>query len=119
MNDLRLVFRQPSDLGKVRTKETPNPQVILHNMEQFVASWRDAGFKGNPVLSSAAMQEISNRKKHIEKGCLSGIRPGRGTNYNENLHKNINSIMTSSPYGIELAYALLATCFYQHNIKRG
>ena len=119
INDLRLVFRQPSDLGKVRTKETPNPQVILHNMEQFVASWRDAGFKGNPVLSSAAMQEISNLKKHIEKGCLSGIRPGRGTNRNENLHKNINSIMTSSRYGIELAYALLATCFYQHNIKRG
>lgn len=76
-------------------------------------------FKGNPVLSSAAIQEISNLKKHIEKGCLSGIRPGRGTNRNENLHKSINSIMTSSRYGIELAYALLATCFHQHNIKRG
>ena len=94
-----------------------------------------------------------------------GIKPGRGTNRNENLHRNINAIMKASRcvqyvyhsmscvsankiayyycrsrvscmviycimsfnivyltalhrYGVELAYALLTTCFFQHNAKQ-
>ena len=50
----------------------------------------------------------------MKKGCLSGIQPGRGTNRNENLHKDLNNIMSSSKYGVELAYALL-TVFFNHN----
>ena len=70
---------------------------------------------GTPILSAAAMKEIANLKLHINKGCLSNIRPGRGTNRNEVLHRNINAIIKSSRYGIELTYALLSTCFYNHN----
>ena len=51
------------------------------------------------------------------KGCLSGIRPGRGTNRNENLHKNLNRIMSGCKYGVELAYALLTVIFFDHNEK--
>ena len=51
------------------------------------------------------------------KGCLSGIKPGRGTNRNEALHKKLNKIVTSSRYGVELAYALFSTIFFTHNEK--
>ena len=50
MNDLRLVFRYPSDLGKDRTKETPLPHVLRDNLRKFVESWRDAGFKLKVML---------------------------------------------------------------------
>ena len=53
--------------------------------------------------------------KHIDKGCLSGIQPGRGTNRNEHLHKQLNAILSNSRYGVELAYALLTSTFYIHN----
>ena len=43
------------------------------------------------------------------KGCLSGIKPGRGTNRNEALHRKLNHIMGASRYRVELAYALLTT----------
>ena len=52
---------------------------------------------------------------HIDKGCLSGIPPGCGTNRNERLHKDLNAHMTNSIYGVELAYALLTSLFFRHN----
>ena len=67
------------------------------------------------MLNEAALHEISNIRKHMKKGCLSGIKPGRGTNRNESLHKDLNNIMSSSRYGVELAYALFTVCFYKHN----
>ena len=48
-------------------------------------------------------------------GCLSGIKPGRGTNRNEALHKELNKIISSSRYGLELAFALFTSIFFQHN----
>ena len=48
-------------------------------------------------------------------GCLSGIKPGRGTNRNEALHKELNKIVSSSRYGLELAYALFSNIFFRHN----
>ena len=55
----------------------------------------------------------------MERGCLSGIKPGRGTNRNEALHEQLHRIriVSSSRYGIELAYALLSTIFFKHNEK--
>ena len=53
----------------------------------------------------------------MERECLSGIKPERGTNRNEALHKQLNRIISSSRYGIELAYALLSTIFFKHNEK--
>jgi len=59
-----------------------------------------------------------NIRVHMLKGALSGIKPGRGTNRNENLHKKLNSIMSASKYGVEYAYALLTLCFFKHNEKQ-
>ena len=49
---------------------------------------------------------------------MSDIKPSRGTNRNENLQRNINAIMKTSRYGVAMAYALLTTCFFQHNAKQ-
>ena len=50
-----------------------------------------------------------------DRGCLSNIHPGRGTNQNERLHKDINSHMKISRYGVELAYALISIALFKHN----
>lgn len=91
------------------------PDVLLEQMDKFTNTWKDAAFNGLCVLNEAALKEITNLKKHIHKGCLSGIQPGRGTNRNEALHKNLNKVVRSSRYGIDLAYALLTTIFFMHN----
>ena len=41
--------------------------------------------------------------------------PGRGTNHNERLHRELNRVVSSSRYGVELAYALITCVFYNHN----
>ena len=115
MNHLRMVFRDPVDQGPERKMDTPDPHVLAQQMDEFQGKWKDMYYDGKPILNKAAMKEIENLKVHINKGCLSNIRPGRGTNRNEALHRNINTIIRSSRYGIELAYALLSTCFYNHN----
>jgi len=117
VEEFRLVFQEPTDLGKNRTKPTPEPKVIQENVERFLKRWKDAECQGTKVLTQSALKEIDNLRIHIQKGCLSGIKPGRGTNRNEELHKDLNKIFSSSRYGVELAYALFTTCFYRHNEK--
>lgn len=72
-------------------------------------------YKGCKVLSHLAVKEAHNLKQHMLEGCLSRIKPGRGTNRNEALHKKLNMMVTSSRYGVELAYALFSTVFFLHN----
>ena len=87
--DLRMVFRDPTDKGKERKKSTPTSTVLLENMKVFERNWKPACFDGIPVLNDKVSTEISNLKKHINNSCLSSIKPGRGTNRNENLHKKL------------------------------
>ena len=97
---LTKVFRDPR---KLRHKTTP-PAVIIANLDLFVLQWGEKAIGEKKVLPEAAKHQISNLCKHIEKGCLSGIHPGRGTNRNEALHKSLNSHMRSSRHGVEMAY---------------
>ena len=46
---------------------------------------------------------------------MSGILPGRGTNRNERLHRELNACMSNSKYGIEFSYALLTQVLFTHN----
>ena len=103
MNDWSLVFRDRTDHGPKRCKVTPDPAVLESNLDQFESRWKNVKYNDVPVLNEAALKELSNIRKHIKKGCLSGIGPGRGTNRNESLHKDLNDIMSSSRYGVELA----------------
>ena len=38
-----------------------------------------------------------------------------GTNRNDRLHRDLNSVFTNSKYGVEYAFTLLTTTFYRHN----
>ena len=81
----------------------------------FKSKWKDIAYIDRPVLPPAAITEINSLLVHINKGCLSGILPGRGTNRNERLHRDLNACMSNSKYGIEFAYALLTRKLYSHN----
>ena len=109
------VFRDSTDQGETRHLPTPSPAILESNLDKFLLLWKESEYDGKKLLSSAAWKEIENIRVHIQKGCLSGIKPGRGTNRNENLHKDLNKIMSCSKYGVELAYALLTITFFSHN----
>ena len=115
LKELKMVFRDPSDQGEKRTLVTPSPEILQSNIDKFLKHWESARYDGKRILSEAALKEISNLRVHVKKGCLSGIKQGRGTIRNENLHKDLNRIMSSSKYGVELAYALLSVVFFNHN----
>jgi hypothetical protein len=84
--DWSMVFRDSTDRGLKRCKATPDPVTLESNLDKFYSQWKDAKYDDTPVLNAAALKEIGNIKKHMKKGCLSGIQPGRGTNRNESLH---------------------------------
>ena len=46
---------------------------------------------------------------------MSRILPGRGTNRNERLHRELNRVVHNTRLGVELAYALITCTFYKHN----
>ena len=107
MRELQMVFRDSSDQGVVRTKPTPSADIIRQQMKRFAAKWSAMEYDDKRILQPAAITEVNSLLTHIQRGCLSGILPGRGTNRNERLHRELNKHMRQSRYGVELAYALL------------
>ena len=89
LRSLQMVFRGPSDQGTVRTKITPPVHILWKQVCSFQDTWHDVAYNGKLVLPPAAIQEFPNILVHIDRGCLSGILPGRGTNRNERLHKDM------------------------------
>ena len=89
---------------------------IIYN---FVERWKDVKCQtGQVILTTKVHQEINKLPAHIVKGCLSDIKPGRGTNRDETLHKRINGFMKYSEVEAELAYALLISQFDRYNEDR-
>lgn len=93
VNDLKLVFRSPTDIGKQRTQSTPPSSIILQQLNDFVRKWKPCKYNGWQIITDLAMKEINGLLLHIQKGCLSDINPGVGTNRNEVLHKRINTFL--------------------------
>ena len=110
--DLKLVFRDNSDIGRIRKSETPGVNQLLSNIDQFTKKWSQ-----NKILTEQVLKEIHSLKRHISKGCLSGIGIGQGTNRNENLHRMINLHFSHNRLGAPLALALLAILLHKHNSK--
>ncbi len=115
MRALRLVFRQPSDQGNHRTMTTPPIDQLKQQLLNFKSTWEHVSCNGKRILPPAAIIEIRSLLIHVQKGCLSGIHPGRGTTKNERLHRNLNSLMANSKYGVEFSYAMLTSAFFRHN----
>ena len=74
--DFGMIFRQNGDCGEVRKMSTPSPPVLLENLETFRKRW-------NTFLRleemNRARTEIDRLTVHIRKGCLSELKPGKGT----------------------------------------
>ena len=56
-------------------------------------------------------------KIHVNKGCLSNIPVGHGTNRNESIHKQLNALLHRSRISIQTAHSLFAFMIYDHNCK--
>ena len=90
---------------------------MTSKLEKFIAQvWRDAkDNNGRKVFTDDTFEAARKLQHHISSECLSNIPPGGGTNRNECLHKQLNSLFTRSKMGILLAYALLTIILYAHN----
>ena len=66
-------------------------------------------------MNSKAIDEIEKLKVHIQKGCLSNIGVGCGTNRNEALHRHINSFFHRSRMSTLLGYAIITVLLFSHN----
>lgn len=119
INDLRMVFRNPSDVGPNRISNTPSPANMLRNLDHFLKKWKDQKHETDDILLSAAIHELSKLRMHIGKGCLSDIPPSGGTNRNEALHKTLRKSISRQRIGVQLALALLGISFFIWNEKRG
>jgi len=90
---------------------------MMNSLKTFEKRWKKVKHEGCEVLSTKALKEIAKLRRHIEKGCLSNIRVGAGTNRNENLHKNLKHILSTNRIGIQTAVASLGRFFYRWNEK--
>ena len=93
--------------------ETPDQETVESNLEMFLNKWES-------LLSAASLDSITNLRKHIRKGCCSGIPAGVGTQKNERLHKTpkqslLGGASTLSP---ELAVAVFSIVLYVWSCKR-
>ena len=70
------------------------------------------------LLQQTFFTELEKLKKHINLGCLSNIPPGCGTNKNENLHKQLRSLISRGKLSIRTANSVFSHLFYVHNIKK-
>lgn len=65
------------------------------------------------------MPEIENLKKHVEKGCVSGIPPGGGTENNERLHRYLNRsfLREATCLSVEVVKVVLTVLFFVYNSR--
>ena len=118
INDFKMVFRSPTDIGKKRQQKTPCSAVTLQQLDDFTKKWRRCSINGWFILNDHVLKDISALKIHITRGCLANLLPGMGTNRNENLHRHINPHFSNrSRIGLPIALALLTILLYRHNLS--
>ena len=115
VNDFRLIFRATGDNAIKQHFPTPSPEVLIENTDKFVAKWSTIQHDGLVLLNSKAVYEVEKLKEHMHKGCLSNIGVGCGTNWNEALHRHINSFFHRSRMSTTPAYALITVLLFSHN----
>ena len=117
--ELRVVFRAEGDSGEQRKLATPSPEVLLSNINSFVGKWKNIKDDADRAIFTPQTEvAILNLRKHIQRGCLSDIPPGCGTNRNERFHQNLRKFIHRSRIGIQLAYALITVIIYIHNNEK-
>lgn len=114
LKDLRLCFRNPSDVGVNRKEATPSAKITEDNIQQFITKWKDEEVESTKICPEKAHDEVRKLLVHVKLECLSDIPPGIGTNRNERLHRKIRKWLKQGRIGVSLAVALLTTIFYNH-----
>ena len=117
MQEFSQIFRQDDAQGSTRLKNTPDKEQLEKNLNSLIERW--VNVPNNPLGHLQTAKEIENLRLHIQKGCLSDLPPGCGTEKNEQLHRLLNrSLITgATTISIELAIALLTMLFYYHSSK--
>lgn len=112
-----LIFRVDGDCGESRNFPTPEPDILERNLDNFIKRWKCTLNDGN---GNKTFSELENLRNHIRKGCLSGIKPGQGTECNERLHQTLNKSLLcgSTTIGPEIAIAVLSLIFYGLNCRK-
>ena len=71
-----MIFRDLKDRCSRHQMNTPEPPVLLDNVQQFVKKWENAEMNGWYILNENVLNELCQLKLHIQHECLSGIPPG-------------------------------------------
>ena len=71
-------------------------------------------------MPKETFHQLECLREHIQRGCLSDIPPGCGTEKNERLHRHINrsTLCGVSKIGPELALAVMSCALFAWNCKR-
>ena len=83
-----MVFSEDNDLPEIRNFEAPSREKILTNLEHFLQN--QCEYIESMPRKEYLYHELKNLKVHIERGRLSGLSPGGGTENNERLHRYLN-----------------------------
>ena len=114
-----LVSRNCFDTGDKRNQITEGPATITRNIDDFMRL-KGTYIKEFPVNKrNDLLSEIEDLKKHVEKGCVSDIPPGGGTENNERLHRFLNRsfLRGATCLSVEVAKAVLTVLFYVYNSR--
>ena len=108
-----LIFRVDGDTSDERTLPTASAEILDANLQMFLSKWKQN-------LSNSTMDAVRNIRKHISKGCCSGIPVGAGTQRNERLHKYLKRSLLggASTISPELAVAVFSVVLYVWSHKR-
>ena len=114
-----LVFRNSFDTGDTKNQITEDPATITRNIDGFM-KLKDTYIKELPVNKrNDLLSDIENMKKHVEKGCVSGIPPAGGTENNERLQRYLNRsfLRGATCLRVEVTKAVLTVLFYAYNSR--
>ena len=85
------IFRQDNDQGSTRLKNTPDKEQLEKNLNSLIERW--VNVPSNPLGHLQTAMERENLRLPIQKGCLSDLPPGCGTEKNEQLHRLLNRFL--------------------------
>ena len=65
LQDIKQLFRNPTDKGRERTLPTPDPYTLQKNLDQFLQKWNHAEVEGRRILNEKTLHEIEALRIHI------------------------------------------------------
>ena len=86
-------------------------------MTKYLSKWKGISIKGWCIINEKVEKAFTDLLAHVRNGCLSNIPPGKGTNSNENLHKQLTGFLRNR-LSVQSAESLFSHILYVHNCKK-